>query len=118
MNPVLTNQPTVAELASLPDIIGALKKVTPLNGLSDDEYQWLAANGKQRHEPAGAILFQDGDPATNMTILLKGEIHVRRQRGPMDSLFIGRSGQITGLLPFSRMKSYGGTGFTTSSFHI
>jgi signal transduction histidine kinase len=30
------------------------------------------------------------------------------------SLFIGRSGQMTGLLPFSRMKSYGGQGFAAT----
>jgi signal transduction histidine kinase len=30
-------------------------------------------------------------------------------------LFIGRAGQMTGLLPFSRMKSYGGQGFAVSS---
>jgi signal transduction histidine kinase len=49
-----------------------------------------------------------------MMLILKGEIHVRRQRvGPM-SLFIGRSGQMTGLLPFSRMKAYGGQGFAAT----
>ncbi len=50
-----------------------------------------------------------------MTILLKGEVHVRREHGGPASLFIGRSGQITGLLPFSRMKTYGGLGYTASS---
>ena len=35
-----------------------------------------------------------------MTIVLKGEIHVRRERGASEALFIGRSGQITGVLPF------------------
>jgi signal transduction histidine kinase len=30
------------------------------------------------------------------------------------SLFIGRTGQMTGILPFSRMKSYGGQGFAVS----
>jgi signal transduction histidine kinase len=119
MNPVLTNSalsdpPPIATFASIADVICALKKVVPLNGLADEEYEWLARNGSQRREPAGAVLFHDGDPATHMQILLKGEIHVRRQRGPLDSLFIGRSGQITGVLPFSRMKTYGGTGFTTT----
>ena len=47
-------------------------------------------------------------------LILKGEVHVRRSRtGPM-ALFIGRSGQMTGLLPFSRMTSYGGQGFAAS----
>jgi signal transduction histidine kinase len=49
-----------------------------------------------------------------MVVILKGEIHVRRQhKGPM-ALFIGRTGQITGVLPFSRMKGYGGQGFAVS----
>ena len=34
-------------------------------------------------------------------------------KGPM-ALFIGRAGQMTGMLPFSRMKSYGGQGFAMS----
>jgi signal transduction histidine kinase len=114
MNPVLTDPQPVADTASIDEVICALKRVTPLNGLADEEYEWLARNGSQRREPSGAVLFYDGDPATLMQILLKGEIHVRRQRGPMDSLFIGRSGQITGVLPYSRMKTYGGTGFTTA----
>ena len=114
MNPVLTDPPPVVVAASIAEVISSLKRVTPLNGLSDEEYEWLARNGSQRREPSGAVLFHDGDPATRMSILLKGEIHVRRQRGPMDSLFIGRSGQITGVLPYSRMKTYGGTGYTTA----
>jgi len=49
-----------------------------------------------------------------LDLLLKGEIHVRRQHsGPM-ALFIGRAGQMTGLLPFSRMKASGGQGFAIS----
>src|SRR5271156_6503939 len=114
MNTVLTEQTPEASLLPLSEVVCGLKRVAQLNGLADHEYEWLARNGVQRREPAGAILFQDGDPANKMTVLLKGEIHVRRQRGPMDSLFIGRSGQLTGLLPYSRMKTYGGTGFTST----
>ena len=49
-----------------------------------------------------------------MTILLKGEVYVRREHGGPAALFIGRSGQITGLFPFSRMKAYGGLGYTSA----
>jgi signal transduction histidine kinase len=49
-----------------------------------------------------------------MIVILKGEIHVRRQHGGPMALFIGRAGQITGVLPFSRMKGYGGQGFAVS----
>jgi signal transduction histidine kinase len=48
-----------------------------------------------------------------MWILLAGEVHVRRSQSGV-ALFIGRSGQITGLLPFSRMKTHGGQGFAAT----
>jgi CRP-like cAMP-binding protein len=119
MNPVLANSavtdpPPAVTVASIPEVICALKKVTHLNGLTDAEYEWLAIHGRQRHEAAGAVLFHDGEPARLMMIVLKGEIHVRRQRGAAEALFIGRSGQITGVLPYSRMVSFGGMGYTAA----
>ncbi len=96
----------------LPAIVDALKKLASLQGLSDPEYEWLAANGTERIMESGATLFHEGDPAVAMTILLRGEIHVRRERGGPAALFVGRAGQITGLLPYSRMKTYGGHGYT------
>ena len=117
MDTVLTDTPPVIgpiwTPASVPELIEALRKVAPLAELSDRELEWLATHASQRHEPAGAVLFREGDPATQMSILLKGEIHVRRERGT-DVLFIGRSGQLTGVLPYSRMKTYGGLGYTTA----
>uniref|UniRef100_A0A7V4XRN3 histidine kinase n=1 Tax=Acidobacterium capsulatum TaxID=33075 RepID=A0A7V4XRN3_9BACT len=82
--------------------------------MSEEEYLWLAENGLERCARAGSILFRAGETADAMTILLQGEIQVHRDHnGPM-AIFIGRAGQITGLLPFSRMKTYGGRGQATS----
>jgi len=119
MNELLTEQPPATPelapaLASVEEIIAALKKVSHLSGLTEQEFDWLGIHGTQRHEAAGTILFHEGEPASVMTILLKGEIHVRRERGASNALFIGRSGQITGLLPFSRMKGYGGVGYAAT----
>lgn len=97
----------------IPERIEALRRVAPLQDMSDEEIRWLAEHGLERCAPAGAILFQEGDQAREMTILLSGEIQVYRERnGPM-AIFVGRAGQITGLLPFSRMKTYGGRGQAT-----
>lgn len=97
----------------IPEIVEALRTITPLEGLTDDEYYWLARHGSERKgDVTGTIAFREGEPVAEMTFLLKGEIHVRRRNaGPM-ALFIGRAGQITGKLPFSRMKGYGGDGYT------
>jgi signal transduction histidine kinase len=97
----------------LPEIVDALRRVAALNGLTDAEYEWIATHFDEISALAGTLLFREGDPATKMSIILRGEIHVRRQQGGL-ALFIGRAGQITGLLPFSRMKTHGGQGFASS----
>ncbi len=89
----------------------ALRHVRSLDGLNDEEYLWLAANGESRTVEDGRQIFSAGEPAHEMVILLKGEIHVRRPNSGSVSLFVGRSGEITAKLPFSRMKTYGGYGY-------
>ena len=98
----------------IPELIEALKRVGPLQGMDEAEYEWLAEHGQERLIPAGTSLFHEGDPSDTMSIVLRGEIHVRRERGGPAALFIGRTGQITGLLPFSRMKTYGGHGYVVA----
>ena len=97
----------------LPELVDALRRVTALHGLTDTELEWIATHGEEGSYPAGAVIFREGDPATKMYILLRGEAHVRRSQGGL-ALFIGRAGAMTGLLPFSRMKTHGGQGFAAT----
>ncbi len=101
--------PTPAE-----EIAAAIDRIGPLHGMSLEERLWLANHGREVMASAGDILFEEGAPAEDMVLILKGEIHVRRQHGGPMALFIGRTGQMTGILPFSRMKTYGGQGFAVS----
>ena len=96
------------------EIAAALDHIGPLHGLPLEERLWLARHGQEVTAEPGDILFEEGAPAEHMVVILKGEIHVRRQHGGPMALFIGRTGQITGVLPFSRMKGYGGQGFAVS----
>ena len=100
--------------ARVPELVEALKKVGPLHDLKESEFEWLATHGTEVFAESGAVVFREGDPATTMWILLKGEVYVRREHGGPAALFIGRSGLITGLMPFSRMKAYGGLGYTSA----
>ena len=93
-------------------IVAALRGIEVLNGLTDSEYLWLAEHGTERKVGPGVQIFREGDPPYGMNILLRGEIHVRRRQSGNISLFIARIGQISGLLPFSRMKGYGGDGYS------
>ncbi len=96
------------------EIAEALERIGPLHGLPLEERLWLARHGEEFVAEPGDILFEEGTEAEHMILILKGEIHVRRLQGGPMALFIGRTGQMTGLLPFSRMKTYGGQGFAIS----
>src|SRR5580692_1366982 len=111
LTPAVTAPPTPTPPAA---IAAAIDHIGPLSGLPFDERMWLARNGHEMIANSGDILFEEGAPAEHMVLILKGEIHVRRQHGGPMALFIGRTGQMTGVLPFSRMKTYGGQGFAIS----
>ncbi len=109
--PVITQPvcPTPVE-----EIAEAIDRLPALHGLSLEDRLWLARNSQEFVAEIGDVLFEEGTPADRMIIILKGEIHVRRLHGGPMELFIGRAGQITGLLPYSRMKVSGGQGFAIS----
>ncbi|MGI4980786.1 MAG: hypothetical protein ACRYHB_10375, partial [Janthinobacterium lividum] len=92
------------------DILRALRRVKALETLHEDDLRWLAEHGTEHVVPEGQLVFRGGETVRHMSILLSGEIHVRRTGGPV-MYFIGRSAHLTGKLPFSRMKTYGGDGY-------
>jgi signal transduction histidine kinase len=103
---VAPETPTPAE-----EIAEAIDHIGALQGLPLEDRLWLAHHGQEATANPGDVLYEEGAAAEHMVMILKGEIHVRRQVGGPMALFIGRAGQVTGVLPFSRMKSYGGQGF-------
>ncbi|HEV2324166.1 MAG TPA: ATP-binding protein [Terracidiphilus sp.] len=111
LSPAVTAPPSPTPVE---EIAEALDHIGPLTGLPFEDRLWLARHGQEYVAEAGDVLFEEGSPVEHMVIILKGEIHVRRQHGGPMALFIGRTGQMTGLLPFSRMKTYGGQGFAVS----
>lgn len=69
------------------EIAAAIDRVIQLHGLSLEDRLWLARHGEEVVGEPGQILFEEGAPADRMILILKGEIHVRRQRGgPMELL--------------------------------
>ena len=106
--------PAASQTAPTPseEIVAALRGVQPFEGLTEQEYLWLAHNGMERRAAPGVELFHEGDPPGGMNIMLRGEVQIRRAQSGGLTFFIARTGQITGMLPFSRMKGYGGTGYS------
>src|SRR5690349_11647219 len=88
-----------------------LRQVSTFADLSDDQLAWLAGNMEEVHLQPGEVSIAEGSPADSMVVVLEGEIQARREKGPTDGrVYIIRAGEISGMLPFSRMTTYGVTG--------
>ena len=61
-----------------------------------------------RFQP-GEIMAREGDPLDHLTVILEGEIRIQRGSGPDALIFRVYAGQVTGMLPYSRLTHYGGT---------
>src|ERR1700729_1543487 len=97
------------------EIVAALRGIPALEGMDDQDYLWLATHGIERKLGPGVQLFREGDAPIGMNIMLRGEVHIRRAQTGSISFFIARMGQISGILPYSRMKGYGGSGYSVGN---
>jgi signal transduction histidine kinase len=90
-----------------PSLIEDLRRVPLLAGLAEDELAWLAESGQERVYQTGEVVIRPGDPADAMVILFEGVIEARQPPGqPGTPTFWARGGDITGVLPYSRMTTY------------
>jgi signal transduction histidine kinase len=97
----------------------ALRKIGVFSDLRDDQLQWFASSGEQLRLAPGDVLLREGDPADALFVLLDGEVRGRRETAGADSPgFVGRAGEVTGLLPFSRMTTFPLTARATTSTWI
>jgi len=84
----------------------ALREVPAFADLMENQIAWLASHMLDETYEAGSVIIRQGEPAEYMTVMLEGEI---RFQTPGDSqVFLAHAGEVTGLLPYSRLKQYGG----------
>ncbi len=97
----------------------AVREVTPdelrgvevFGGLSHGELEWLAGNGDVLEFGPGEAIFRSGDPADSMIVILEGAMELLvGVGGQLVPTFVQYAGEVTGLLPFSRMQQYTGSG--------
>src|ERR1700744_1374747 len=103
--------PQSAEKQSLES---ALRKIEIFADLREDQLQWFISIAEERTFPAGEVLLHEGDPAEALLVLLEGEGRGRLESGMGDAPgFVARAGEVTGLLPFSRMTRFSMTARAT-----
>jgi signal transduction histidine kinase len=84
--------------------------------LPDDQIDWFISQSKELNLKAGDIYLQQGAPADAMFVILEGHLQVRGELNGETVAFDLEPGDVTGVLPFSRMKQFsvGGRAVTDS----
>jgi len=97
--------------ARLEALVADLRKIAPFADQPQDDLEWFVSLAEERRIEVGGITVAEGAPADTMVVMLEGEMRARRENGPQDGpVFTARAGDVTGVLPFSRMKTFGVTG--------
>jgi signal transduction histidine kinase len=91
-------------------LIADLRKIEIFADLSEDGLRWLAEKCEEIHLQPGEVFIQVGAPADKLFIILQGEIRFQLSGGPDSPVYRVPAGHVTGLLPYSRMTEYRGTG--------
>jgi signal transduction histidine kinase len=83
-----------------------LRKVEVFEGFSDEQLRWFLEHGDYRRYTSGDIVGNQGDPSDYMFIVLEGALEFHQG----DNVFHNGAGKVTGMLPFSRLTNFAGTG--------
>src|SRR5271169_3352650 len=83
-----------------------LLRVPAFADLPDDQIVWFLSNSQEMNLKAGDVYSRQGDPADAMFVILEGQLQGRGELGGETIVFSLKPGDITGILPFSRMKQF------------
>ena len=83
-----------------------------------DQIEWFLSQSKEVRLQAGEVYVRQGDPPDAMFVLLDGEFEWRGDFNGEIVVMQGKIGDVTGALPFSRMKQFMVTGRAISAGRI
>jgi signal transduction histidine kinase len=86
-----------------------LRTVAVFHDLPDDQLDWFLAHSTELRLVPGDVYVRSGDPADRMMVVLEGELQAR-VTGPNENVFTIHAGNVSGVLPYSRMKIFPATG--------
>jgi signal transduction histidine kinase len=88
-----------------------LRAIKVFADLPEDQLEWFITQSEEVCAEPGEVMFREGAPADHMYIFFEGELQGRVERPGGDvRIYLASAGDVTGLLPFSRLQTYGGTG--------
>ena len=83
-----------------------LLRVPVFADLPDDQIDWFISQSHEMNLKAGDVYSRQGDPADAMFVILEGQLQGRGELGGETFVFNLEAGDVTGVLPFSRMKQF------------
>lgn len=83
-----------------------LLRVPVFAGLPDDQIAWFIGHAEEVRLAAGDSYFRQGDAADAMFVVLEGQLQARGEIGGETVVIAMKPGDVTGVLPFSRMKQF------------
>ncbi len=92
------------------DISDLLRRVPAFEGLPDDQMAWFLSQSQELKLNASDTYARQGEPADAMFVLLEGEFQWRGELAGQSFALAIKAGEVTGTLPFSRMKQFTLTG--------
>ncbi len=78
--------------------------------LPEDQIAWFISQSQELALQPDEIYVHEGDPADAMFVVLDGQLQVKGELAGGLVTFVSQPGDVTGLLPFSRMKQFPLTG--------
>src|ERR1700722_18618847 len=83
-----------------------LLRVPEFADLPDDQITWFLDQPQELNLKAGDLYIRQGDPADAMFVVLEGQLQGRGELNGETFVFDIEPGDVTGVLPFSRMKQF------------
>ena len=90
--------------------VTALRSISVFADLPGEDLEWLALRMDEVALSAGQIFARPGDPVDYLNVILEGELQFEPADTPGLPVFSASAGQVTGLLPFSRLTQVRGIG--------
>ena len=83
-----------------------LRRVPVFVDLPDDQIDWFLSQSQELRPKAGENTSRQGDPADAMFVILEGQLQGRGEFAGEAVTFAVKAGDVTGVLPFSRMTRF------------
>ncbi|PHI19130.1 histidine kinase [Lewinellaceae bacterium SD302] len=98
----------MSKTPSTSELVAKLASFEVFANVEPEPLEWLVRRSTCRVIPKGEYIFREGDTVDHLQVIMKGKYVLRYERkGRKRELGIWGEGQVTGVLPFSRMTESG-----------